>query len=58
MTWVFDGQWVQFRRAAKKMPFQVVCAMGNTARIINELYKIDIWADVDELEPLPEICEW
>lgn len=58
MTWVFDGQLVQFKRATRKAPFRVVCAMGNKARVVNEHHKIDTWADVDELEPVPEVCTW
>lgn len=58
MTWAFDGQWVQFKKARVKVPFVVVCAMGNTARVVNETLKIDTWADVDELEPVPEVCTW
>lgn len=58
MTWVYDGQVVQFKKATKKIPFVVACAMGNTARIVNEMLKIDTWADVDELEPVPEVCKW
>jgi hypothetical protein len=27
----------------------VACAMGNTARVVNELHGIDTWFDVDDL---------
>ena len=58
MTWVFEGQVVQFIKASTKVPFVVACSMGNTARIVNEVLGIDTWADVDELEPVPEVCQW
>jgi len=54
MTWVFDGQLVYFAKAKKKVPLVVVCAMGKTARVVSEKYRLDTWADVDELEPVPK----
>jgi hypothetical protein len=55
MTWVFDGQLVYFVKVntQKKVPLVVVCAMGKTARVVNEKHKLDTWVDVDEIEPFP-----
>lgn len=58
MKWAYDGQVVQFIEAFPKVPFVVACAMGDTVRIVNEVLKIDTWAKVDELEPVPEVCKW
>jgi hypothetical protein len=58
MKWASDGQVVQFIKASPKVPFVVVCAAGNKARVVNEVLKIDTWADVDELELVPEVCKW
>lgn len=54
MTWVFDGQVVYFVKVKKKIPLVVACAMGKTARVVNEEHKLDTWVDVDEIEPFPK----
>jgi hypothetical protein len=54
MTWVFDGQLVYFVKAKKKVPLIVACAMGKTARVVNEEYRLDTWVDVNEIEPFPK----
>ena len=55
MSWCYDGQHVYVKYKSKdgttkRMLGVVVCAMGRTARVVNELHNIDTWFDVDELE--------
>lgn len=52
VTFIDDGMevyWVKRRGEHKMLLCRVACAMGNTARVVNELHGVDTWADVDEL---------
>jgi hypothetical protein len=64
MTWVYDGQKVLFIYTKNLYPApaehrwllcEVKAAMGTTARVVNEMHNVDTWADVHELEPLPDV---
>lgn len=53
--WVYDGQKVRYTRRNKtKVLCTVAVAAGDSARIINPLFKIDRWVDVVELEVVEE----
>lgn len=64
MTWVSEGQQAWFMleeirqgglvSIRKMILCTVSCAMGDKARVVNEEYGIDTWADVDELEEVKE----
>lgn len=48
IKYVYDGMEVYFRRKNKFILCKVECAMGNTARVVNQLHKINTWAAVDD----------
>jgi len=51
MTYVNDGQRVFAPFKGRWVPCVVVCAMGNTARVVNLFVGLDTWFDVGELRP-------
>ena len=53
MRYVYDGQKVIATIDGKRLLCLVACAMGNTARIVNELHGVDTWIDVGDLRPAP-----
>ena len=49
LSYVYDGQLVYAKINKKEILCEVVCAAGDTARVVNELYKIDTWFHIREL---------
>lgn len=63
MIWVYEGQrvWLPHEevqqdehKVRKLVQCTVVVSMGDKARVVNDAYGIDTWADVDELEEVKE----
>jgi hypothetical protein len=49
MRWVEEGQVVDVWLSGKWLRCVVVAAMGDTARVVNELHGVDTWARLDEM---------
>jgi hypothetical protein len=49
LKWVSDGQLVDAPIKGRWLRCTVICAMGDTARVVNELYGVDTWFPVKEL---------
>jgi hypothetical protein len=64
VIWVYEGQRVWFPheevqqgdacKVRKLVQCTVAVSMGDKARVVNDAYGIDSWADVDELEEVEE----
>ena len=53
MEWATQGQVVDARLGEKWLRCLVVCVMGNTARVVNELHAVDTWVYLDDLREVP-----
>lgn len=47
---VNEGQTLLVPFKGKMVRAEVVCAMGEAARMVNSLYKIDTWYRLDEMQ--------
>jgi hypothetical protein len=54
VAFVDDGMEIYFLYKGNMILCRVACAMGDTARVVNELHGIDTWAAVDELRERKE----
>jgi len=52
MSYVYEGQRVFVPIRNRWVPCVVVCAMGDTARVVNHLHQIDTWFRVDQLRAI------
>ncbi len=52
LAYVNDGQIVlaPVKKGQPKLRCVVACAMGNAARVVNEMHNINIWCDLSELD--------